>query len=337
MDQVRQVLRYHHYAFNTEKTYCIWILRFIRHFGVNRHPRELGAREVETFLSHLATTDKVSASTQRQALNAIIFLYKHVLHIEMDDQIAPLRAKRRPRLPVVMSVGETRSVLNQMQGQHLLMAELLYGAGLRLMECIRLRVNTIDIERGMIYVRLGKGGKDRGVPLPKSIVDKLRIQLARVQAIHAEDIAAGFGEAWLPEGFAKKIGSSARDLGWRYLFSGQDPQHRPAQRKGASPPRARLRAAEGRKGGGASRRVGQTGYQSHVSPQLRHPPFGKWRQHQDRAGIDGPRRCKNHRDIHPRHAKKPEGGDQSPGHPARQVPFSQTFAAYETGGLIKTD
>ena len=129
MDQVRQVLRYHHYAFNTEKTYYKWILRFIRYFGANRHPREMGAKEVETFLSHLATTNKVSASTQRQALNAIIFLYKHVLDIEINEQIAPLRAKRRPRLPVVMSVDETRSVLNQMQGQHLLMAELLYGAG----------------------------------------------------------------------------------------------------------------------------------------------------------------------------------------------------------------
>ena len=120
MDQVRQVLRYHHYAFNTEKTYYKWILRFIRYFGANRHPREMGAKEVETFLSHLATTNKVSASTQRQALNAIIFLYKHVLDIEINEQIAPLRAKRRPRLPVVMSVDETRSVLNQMQGQHLL-------------------------------------------------------------------------------------------------------------------------------------------------------------------------------------------------------------------------
>ena len=171
MDQVRQVLRYHHYAFNTEKTYCKWILRYIRYFGIHRHPTEMGSKEVETFLSHLATTDKVSAATQRQALNAIIFLYKYVLDIEINDKIAPLRAKRRSRLPVVMSVDETLAVLNQMQGPHLLMSELLYGAGLRLMECVRLRVNSIDIERGMIYVRLGKGGKDRGVPLPKTLAE----------------------------------------------------------------------------------------------------------------------------------------------------------------------
>jgi len=149
--------------FNTEKTYCKWILRYIEYFGIHRHPGELGAKDVETFLSHLATSQKVSAVTQRQALNAIIFLYNQVLHIDVNDKITPLRAKRRPRLPVVMSVDETLAVLNQMQGPHLLMSESLYGAGLRLMECLRLRVNSIDIERGMIYVRLGKGGKDRGV------------------------------------------------------------------------------------------------------------------------------------------------------------------------------
>ena len=218
IDQVRQVLRYHHYAFNTEKTYCKWILRYIRYFGVDRHPRKLGAKEVETFLSHLATTDKVSAATQRQALNSIVFLYKNVLNIEIKDNIAPIRAKRRPRLPVVMPVEETRAVLNRMQGHHLLMAELLYGAGLRLMECIRLRVNCIDIERGMIYVRLGKGGKDRGVPLPKTLAEKLNTQLETVRRIHTAYLAEGFGEAWLSEGFARKMGPGARDLGWQYLF-----------------------------------------------------------------------------------------------------------------------
>ena len=118
---------------------------YIRYFGVLNHPRTMGAKDVETFLSHLATSQKVSAATQRQALNAIIFLYKQVLHIDINDKIAPLRAKRRPRLPVVMSADETRVVLNQMQGPHLLMSELLYGAGLRLTECVRLRVNSIEL------------------------------------------------------------------------------------------------------------------------------------------------------------------------------------------------
>ena len=191
---------------------------FIRHFGTYLHPRSMGAKEVETSLSHLATTRKISAATQRQALNAIIFLYKQVLDIEINDKIAPVRAKRRPRLPVVMSPGETRGVLNQMRGQHLLMSELLYGAGLRLMECVRLRINSVDMDRLLIYVRFGKGGKDRGVPLPRTLVGKLRVQLEVVQRIYATDVEEGFGEAWLPEGFAKKIGPATRDLGWQYLF-----------------------------------------------------------------------------------------------------------------------
>ena len=218
MDQVRQVLCYHHYAIATEKTYVQWIIRYIRHFGTRRHPREMGAKEIEAFLSPLATTEKVSAATQRQALNSIIFLYKHVFNMELAESIAPVRAKRRPRLPEVMSREETRAVLDQMQGLHLLMAELLYGAGLRLMECVRLRVNCIDIDRRFIYVRFGKGGKDRGIPAPKTIIGKLQGQLGTVKRIHEADLADGYGDAWLTEGFAKKIGPAARDLGWQYLF-----------------------------------------------------------------------------------------------------------------------
>jgi len=198
MDQVRQVLRYHHYAITTERTYCKWILRFIHHYGARRHPRDMGAVEIENFLSHLASVDNVSAATQRQALNAIVFLYKHVFNRELAESITPARARRRKRLPVVMSTDETRAVLNQMQGQHLLMAELLYGAGLRLMECVRLRVNSINLARGLIYVRLGKGGKDRGVNLPDTLVGKIKVQLDTVQRVHAADLDDGFGEAWLP-------------------------------------------------------------------------------------------------------------------------------------------
>lgn len=218
MDQVRQVLRYHHYALTTEQTYTQWIVRFIRYFNANQHPRDMGVQEIEAFLSHLATTEQVSAATQRQALNAIIFLYKHVLDMELHDAISPIRAKRRPRLPVVMSQTETQAVLGQMQGLHLLMAELLYGAGLRLMECVRLRVNSLDMDRGLIYVRFGKGNKDRSVPLPKSLFGKLQHQIDAVKQIHAADLADGYGEAWLPAGFARKIGSAAKDFGWQYLF-----------------------------------------------------------------------------------------------------------------------
>ena len=228
MDQVRQVLRYHHYALTTERTYSQWIVRYIKHFNSRLHPRDMGVKEIQSYLSHLASTEQVSAATQRQALNAIIFLYKHVLDIELADAISPVRAKRRPRLPVVMSQAETHAVLSQMQGLHLLMAELLYGAGLRLMECVRLRVNSIDIDRGLIYVRFGKGDKDRSVPIPKSVISKLKRQTTVVKKFHESDLTDGYGAAWLPAGFARKIGSAAKDFGWQYLFPAKkrsiDPQ-----------------------------------------------------------------------------------------------------------------
>jgi integron integrase len=218
MDQVRQVLRYHHYAMSTEKNYCQWILRFIRFYGARRHPSEMGTVEIETYLSHLASGEKVSAATQRQALNAIVFLYKHVLDIDLCEAIAPVRAKRRRRLPVVLSMLETEHLLSLMHGQHLMMAELLYGAGLRQMECLRLRVNSLDFAQRLLYVRFGKGGKDRVLPLPRSLIAKLTNQIDVVRRFHEQDISEGFGVAWLPAGFARKIGAAALDLGWQYLF-----------------------------------------------------------------------------------------------------------------------
>ena len=161
MDQVRQVLRYHHYAYRTENTYCDWIVRYIKYFGAKKHPRDMGKTEIDAYLSHLATERKVSASTQRQALNAIIFLYRHVLDQPIEEQIEPTRAKRQPRPPVVMTKNEVQRVLAQIQGIHLLMAKMLYGAGLRLMECIRLRVQDLDFERNLIYVRGTKGNVER--------------------------------------------------------------------------------------------------------------------------------------------------------------------------------
>jgi integrase len=161
MDQVREVLRYHHYAYRTEQTYCDWIVRYIRFFGAKQHPKDMGKKEIEAFLSHLAINCKVSANTQRQALNAIIFLYKQVLEQPVDELIEHIKAKSHRRPPVVLSQREIQQVLAQMTGIHLLMAQLLYGSGLRLMECIRLRVQDLDIERSRIYLRNGKGRKDR--------------------------------------------------------------------------------------------------------------------------------------------------------------------------------
>lgn len=168
MDQVKEVLRYHHYAYRTEQTYCDWIKRFLKFYGYKKHPREMGAPEVERWLSHLATEGKVAASTQRQALNAIVFLYREVLDIDLGD-IAPVRSKRHRKPPTVLTQAEVQQVLRCMEGTHQLMVKLLYGCGLRLMECIRLRTQDVDFGQGRIFVRGGKGGKDRTVVLPDPV------------------------------------------------------------------------------------------------------------------------------------------------------------------------
>lgn len=203
MEQVRQVLRYHHYAYRTEQTYCDWIMRYIRYHGGKTHPRNMGKRQIEAFLSHLAVQQNVAAATQRQALNAIVFLYKRVLDIPVDEKLEPVRAKRHPRPPVVMSQREVANVLGHMQGGHLLMAKLLYGSGLRLMECIRLRVRDLDFERKLIYVRAAKGGKDRTTLFPESLHPLMKSQVEAVEKFHQKDMADGYGEVYLPGALAR--------------------------------------------------------------------------------------------------------------------------------------
>ena len=227
MDQVREVLRYHHYAYRTESTYCDWIVRYIKYFGAQKHPRDMGKTEIDAFLSHLATERKVSASTQRQALNAIVFLYRHVLDQPIEGQIEPTRAKRYPRPPVVMTKNEVKRVLAHMQGIHLLMAKLLYGAGLRLMECVRLRVQDLDLERSLIYLRAAKGNKDRTTLFPNSIQPEMRRQLEKVKLLHDEDLAQGYGGVYLPEALARKYPHAAQEFRWQYVF--------PAKRRSVDP------------------------------------------------------------------------------------------------------
>lgn len=218
MDQVRQVLQYHHYAYRTEQTYCNWIEQYVRFHKCKRHPREMGKKEIEGFLSHLATERKVSASTQRQALNAVIFLYKHVLDIPVAENIEPVRAKKFIRPPVVMSNREVQRVLVNMQGIHLLMARMLYGCGLRLMECIRLRIKDLDFDRNLVYVCMAKGGKDRITLFPKSIQEELLQQVERVRKVHERDLAQGFGEVYLSESLSRKYPNASREFRWQYLF-----------------------------------------------------------------------------------------------------------------------
>ncbi|MBW2354579.1 MAG: integron integrase [Deltaproteobacteria bacterium] len=218
MDQVRQVLRYHHYAYRTEQSYCDWIMRYIRYHGGKAHPRSMGKREIEAFLSHLAVQQDVAASTQRQALNAIVFLYKRVLHIPVDGKLEPVRAKRGLRPPVVMSQREVADVLGHMQGPHLLMAKLLYGSGLRLMECIRLRVRDLDFERKLIYVRAAKGGKDRTTLFPESLHPPLKSQVQTVKKLHDQDILDGYGGVYVPGALSRKYPAASKSFGWQYLF-----------------------------------------------------------------------------------------------------------------------
>jgi integron integrase len=218
MDQVRQVLRYHHYAYRTEQTYCDWILRYIKFHGSKTHPKDMGKSEIEAFLSHLATHGSVSASTQRQALNAIVFLYRHVLDKSIEDQLEPIKAKRHPRPPVVMSKAEVQRVLAQMRGNHLLMAKLLYGCGLRLMECVRLRVHDLDFERNRVYVRAAKGDKDRVTIFPKIVQDEMRQHLEKIKLLHDEDLARGQGEVYMPGALSKKYPAAAKEFRWQYVF-----------------------------------------------------------------------------------------------------------------------
>lgn len=218
MDQVRQVLRYHHYSLKTEQNYCDWIARFIRFHKCQKHPAQMGKDEIEAFLSYLATGLNVSASTQRQALNALIFLYRHVLDIEISEQIEPIKARRHSKPPVVMTKNEIRTILQNISGTHLLMARLLYGCGLRLMECVRLRVQDVDLDRNLLYIRGAKGGKDRAVNLPVSVKDDLKKHLYRVKVLHDKDALAGVGEAYIPEALSRKYPNAKNEFRWKYVF-----------------------------------------------------------------------------------------------------------------------
>ena len=178
----------------------------------------MGKKEIEAFLSHLATVGKVSAATQRQALNAIIFLYKRVLDQPVDELVEHVRAKSHRRPPVVMSQTEVQKVLAQMAGTHLLMAQLLYGGGLRLMECVRLRVQDLDFERDLLYLRDAKGGKDRTTVFPVSLKSGLREHVDRVKQLHEQDLAAGYGGVYLPNALGRKYPRAEKEFGWQYVF-----------------------------------------------------------------------------------------------------------------------
>ena len=187
----------------------------------------MGKTEIDAFLSHLATQGRFSASTQRQALNAIVFLYRRVLDQPIEDQLEPVRAKKHSRPPVVMTQAEVQRVISHIGGTHLLMAKMLYGCGLRLMECVRLRIQDLDFDRNIVYVRAAKGGKDRTTLFPQSIQPELRRHLEKVKRIHDEDHAKGYGEVYLPGALARKNPSATREFRWQYVFPAKNLSHDP--------------------------------------------------------------------------------------------------------------
>jgi integron integrase len=218
LDQVRDRLRLKHYSIRTETQYVQWIRRFIL-FHDKRHPRDMGVAELEAFLTHLAVEGRVAASTQNQALSALLFLYREVLAINLPWLDNVVRAKTPQRLPVVLTRQEVVSVLDGMSGVYGLMARLLYGTGMRLMECVRLRVKDVDFEQAEILIRDGKGAKDRVTMLPQSLVEALRAHLKIRQCLYEEDRAKGMASVYLPDALDRKYPNAAVDWAWQYIFN----------------------------------------------------------------------------------------------------------------------
>lgn len=217
LDQMRDRLRLRHYARRTEDAYVNWARRYILFHG-KRHPREMGAAEIEAFLTHLAVVDNVAASTQNQALSALLFLYREVLQSNIELRINAVRARKPKRLPTVMSKAEVGMVLDQLSGAHRLMAQLLYGSGLRLMEAVRLRVKDVEFDQHRLTIRDAKGMKDRVTVLPQRLEAALQAHLMQVRQLHQDDVRRGNGEVYLPHALARKYPNASREWGWQYVF-----------------------------------------------------------------------------------------------------------------------
>ncbi len=226
LDLLRLHIRENGLAYSTEKTYIHWIKRYI-HFHNKQHPKDLTHSHVESFLSHIAIQNHCSISTQKIALNALVYLYKRFMGINIDElNFKP--AKQYRRLPVVYSRGEVTAILTQLTGMPRLMVELMYGTGLRSAELLSLRIKDIDFESSNIIVRAGKGNKDRSTILPNSLAESLKAQIRKVQELHSKDLANGYGEVYLPDALSRKYPNTAKETAWQYLFPssriGRDPR-----------------------------------------------------------------------------------------------------------------
>jgi len=217
LDQVRAAIQKKHYSIRTEESYISWIKRFVKYHGL-RHPGEMGEAEIQQFLNHLAVKEKVAASTQNQALCAIIFLYTQVLKQEVGTIENIVWAKKPKKLPVVFTRKKAQAVLNQLSGMNWLMGMLLYGSGLRLTECLQLRVKDIDFEYKQITIHNAKGGKDRVTPLPERLIDPLKEHLKYVKELHEKDLKEGFTSVYLPYALERKYPNAGKKFGWKFIF-----------------------------------------------------------------------------------------------------------------------
>lgn len=219
MDEVRDVLRRHHYSIHTERSYCDWIRRFVRHHRMqSRNDLEQGEPKIEAFLTHLARDLNVSASTQNQAMNALVFLYRKVLDQPLEESINAERASRSTKVPIVLTREEVARVLSLLTGVSQLAVKLLYGSGLRITECLRLRVHDLDFQMRALTVRDGKGGKDRVTTFPEKLTQLLQEHLHRTRLIHEQDLKEGFGAVYLPNALERKYSSAGKEWGWQYVF-----------------------------------------------------------------------------------------------------------------------
>jgi len=228
LDQYRDAIQVRQYSARTGETYVQWVREYILYHN-KRHPREMAELEINQFITHLVAERKVSASTQNQAISAIFFLYRHVLHIELDEtHLAEFRPQRAKSIPTVLSKEEVKRIIDLMQGVHKLIVQVLYGSGLRISECLRLRVKDIDFANHQIVVRDGKGGGDRVTPLPGTLFQPLELQIQYVKVLHEKDLAAGYGSVYLPYAIEKKSPNASQELAWQYVFPAanlaEDPQ-----------------------------------------------------------------------------------------------------------------
>jgi integron integrase len=217
LEEAKNAIRLRHYSLSTEKTYLGWIIRF-KNYLRDRKPNLLEVDDVKKYLTHLALHSRVSASTQNQAFNSLLFLYRHILHKDLDDLTSVVRAKRKMNLPTVLSRDEVKKLLSFLNGQYLLMAQLMYGCGLRLMECLRLRIKDVDFENDLLMVHSGKGEKDRALMIPEKMKEALSKQVASVKEIHDQDLKMGYGEVFLPDALEKKYPNAPREWSWQWVF-----------------------------------------------------------------------------------------------------------------------